>query len=318
MFGTVTDLDRATIVHLPGGGKRVMLPGQDVSEEEKRQQHRAAHEAYQAEQQAAEARDGRIAERVQTFIEAGPGDRDGYAPGLTLARAGLVRHLDWVRRTRQQAAAADARMAAIADAAGRHEAAAAALDDLEIDVMHALGEWIRFGSEGVAPDARVAEREYLRSELIETETLARLAEDAQFEAAVAQAAVAKLASMLPALRADVLVEEVAAPIAERIQTLTGDLAKAYSLLAALGVATDRRSLPREAKIELPKLPTGTCGIEITAEPDDVAGWHQALADLEADPLAQIRLLQSKCLPEQPALKSPSLIAVCRRALGGPK
>jgi hypothetical protein len=307
-----SDFDRATAVHTPGGGVTFLM---DTGEEERaRQEHRVAFEAAAATRVAEELRRSLIDERVRPFIQQGPTEQDGEISGLSPARGKLVRHLAWLDRAKGLAAAAAARNATVADAAERHEASRSALDRLEQDVADAFASWVKFDSTGLAPDARVAELERLRSELAQTEAMAGLADAASFEVAVAHACVTELESMLPALRADVLGESTA-PLTERIRSLAADLERAYGLLAAMRVATEGRSGgPRPAKVELPRLPSGPCVIDVSAEPDDVAGWHQALADLEADPLAQISLLTGPDQTESPA--SRGVAAACLRLLKG--
>lgn len=307
-FRYPSDLDRATIIFTPGGSvASVLYPGE---EERARLEYREAYQALEAERRADELRRAAIAERVKPFLAQGPSDLDGKAAeGLTPARSALVRALAWLSRTKRLAREAIGRNAAISEAARQRGVALASLEQLDAAVAASLAGWVRFGSAADAPDGRIEERAELVAELRESEHLAGVADQAAFEVSVAQGCIEAIEELLPSLRNAVLIES-AGPLAERIRQHADDMQRAFGLLCALREATDGQGGVRQSKIDLPRLASGPCVISITPEQDDVAGWQQALADLEHDPLAEVRLLQA---PTEPAEQPKSLR---RRFLGG--
>jgi hypothetical protein len=276
--------------------------------------HRKAYQAAEKIRLAEEDLQQRVETRVNAYVDEGPPvSLASVESALSPARNQLVLHLEWLTLARRQARAAQARLATITDTLTRHQAARRELDTVEEEIALAHQRWVRFGSELSPPDARVAERELLHTELVQTETQAALVDVARFEDTVAVATVQELEGMLPRLQGLVLVE-AAGPLADRVQFLVDQLREAYgSILACAQVAEPAGVLRRSTKLALPSIAVGDpdMGFAIAAgdgDPDALAFWRRALTAVEADPHAAIDLPGATTA----ALRRPSRL---RRLLG---
>ena len=106
--------------------------------------------------------------------------------------------------------------------------------------------------------------------------------------------VTALEEMTPSLRVSVLME-TASPIVARIQSLAAELARHYGSMAALAVVTGRRGELSAERLML-ALPDAKVFLDITTTEQDQAVWAQAMADVEEDPNADIRLPPDKAPP----------------------
>jgi hypothetical protein len=291
-----TDVDHLTFVVRQGGGRVYVLAEED--EEARRVAHRRAFQQRQAEMQAEQAHAERVRARAVDYMANGLGDVAVDVTGLTPARMALMRHIQWLAHAAGMQAVARVRAAEVASVANRHDAAAAAIAALDQEVAAAHLDWIRFGSMQDAPDARSAEREGHRLEAAEAALVAALRDEVGFELAVANAVVCHLEEQLPRLRNDVLIESTG-PVLAEIRDHAVRLSILYGELCALRSITDKKELPDAGWVKLP--PTGAPvkltwparsqgeGFDVSATEADIAAWRQALADIEANPSAEVRL-----------------------------
>jgi hypothetical protein len=101
---------------------------------------------------------------------------------------------------------------------------------------------VQFGSTGERPDSRLAKREAQVAVLVETEDETQVSVAPECEAAVSDADVGKLGSILPALHHAVMIETATA-IADRIGDLVDELRMAFGQASRSTPMTCRRSSP---------------------------------------------------------------------------
>jgi hypothetical protein len=289
-------------VWIENGGTWRLIPHGDpqraLMERQQAEAQREATRAFFAEQEASRQaqaeRDAAIKALVSPILAASDGQTDKQlgvdTVGVPPARVALLRCLSQIEQAHDRRDAALLRRAEYLALATRRDSAVDALSRFESEVREAFEAHHSYGATGEAPSPRTEERQRLMAtvEAAQWELVLASAAADGLAADAAGAVVEELEARLPALRADVLIEN-SLPVCVEIQRLAEEIRDRFAVMAALGAITG--ALPSKATVKMPSLPFGSADfvVDATDFPALTAAISGCLEALVQDPHADLTL-----------------------------